>query len=105
MENLTASWRAQYENVFFPLPHQTGVDEIMLDAKRRVVSGNNLQVSKAIPPPRGRPVKNAGKRRKGWYERDPNAPKRRSYAYSFCHLDGHVAQDCSLGKLFDDAQQ
>ena len=75
----------QYEKERFSLPHQSAVDDVMNAAKRMVVSGNNLQVPKAIPPPHGRPVKNAGKRRKDWYERDPIAKKRRSYSCSLCY--------------------
>ena len=99
--HLTHAWRKQYENVSFSLPHQSSVDDVMIAAKKMVVSGNNLQVPKAIPPPRGRPVKHAGKRRKGWYERGPTARKRRSYSCSLCHLEGHLANVCPLRQIFD----
>lgn len=103
--HLTTTWKTQYENIFFSLPHQSLVDDVILAAKRQVISGKHLQVPKAIPPPRGRPVKNAGKRRKGWYERGPTASKRRSYSCSLCHLTGHVAKDCSLRQLFSDTKE
>ena len=91
----------KYENEIFSLPHQLAVDNVMTAAKRMVVSGNNLQVPKAIPQPRRRPVENDGKRRKGWYERGPTVKKRRSYSCSLCHLEGHLAAVCPLRQIFN----
>ena len=88
----------------FPSFHQTDVDKIILDAKKRFVSGSNLQVPKAIPLPRGRQLKNAGKRRKGWYECGLDASKRSSYQFLLCELEEHVTQDCSLRQMFYDAR-
>ena len=63
--HLTSAWHEQYTDITFPLPSQHDVDNVMVLAKRAVVKGDNLQIPKAIPPPRGRPVKGTGKRRKG----------------------------------------
>lgn len=100
----TAAWKLVYENVTFPVPPQFEVDAVLAKAKRLVLNGDNLQVPKALPPPRGRPVKHAGKRRKGWYERGPNAKKQRSYSCSLCHKEDHTAPNCPLRQLFEPTQ-
>ena len=67
----------QYENCTFELPSQSRENDVTLCAKKLVVSGNDLYVPKAITPARSRPLKNAGKQLKGWYERRPEARKKR----------------------------
>jgi hypothetical protein len=59
-------------------------------------------IPKAIPPPRGRPVKNAGKRRKAWYEEGPHAKKKRVYTCGLCRGPDHQRKDCPLQQLFAD---
>ena len=74
----------------------------MTAAKRMVVSANNIKVPKAIPPPRGRLVKNADKRRKSWYKRGPTAKKPRSYYCFLWDLEGHLAAGFTLRQMFND---
>ena len=71
-------------------------------AKLLVVSGENLSIPLGLPPPRGRPVKNAGMRRKGWFERGPGAAKKRSYACSLFRNATHNASECPLRQVFGD---
>lgn len=80
--HLTKKWKKQYDNCTFQLPPQSCVDEVILSAMKLVVSGNNLHAPKAIPRLRGRPVKNAGKKPKGWYEKGPEPRKKRSFFWS-----------------------
>lgn len=101
-KHLSSTWSKQYEEVSFNSPSQHDVDSVMMHAKRLVATGANLNVPKAIPPPRGRPVKNAGKRRKGWYEKGPGRNKKRSYCCSLCNVEGHTKDKCQLRQLFDD---
>jgi hypothetical protein len=74
----------------------------MDNAKKLVAAKQNLMIPKAIPPPRGRPPKNAGKRLKQWYERGPGAKKKRVYTCSLCRGEGHTREDCFLRQIFDD---
>lgn len=69
--------------------------------KRLVVFCHNLQIPEAILHPRGKPVKNAGKRKKSWYERGPAASKRK-YSCSLCRSETHSATDCPLKQLYGD---
>lgn len=48
--------------MFFALPRQSDVAEVLWAAYRIVVFGNNIIIMKAIPPPHGTPVRNAGTR-------------------------------------------
>lgn len=100
--HLTETWKRQYSNVEFETPSQASMDKVMRGARLLLECGDNVQVPKALPPPRGRPVKNAGKRHKGWYERGPAAKKHRSYSCSLCHLSVHSAPSCPLRQIFDD---
>ena len=63
--NKTEQWKKTYADVVFPLPSQADVDDVISKAKLIVLTGENVNIPKALPPPRGRPVKNAGVRRKG----------------------------------------
>lgn len=55
--HLTAAWKELYDNVSFPIPSQSDVNSLRIHAKISVINGTNLKVSKALPLPRGRPVK------------------------------------------------
>jgi hypothetical protein len=57
---------------------------------------------KALPPPRGRPVKHAGPRKQAWYEQGTTKPKKREYLCSLCHLKGHTRDKCELRQMFED---
>ena len=85
----------------FPLPEQAATDHVFLSAKHLVALGNHLKVPKALASPRERPVMNAGKRKKGWFERVPSTRKKKSYSYGLCHCEGHVRADCKLKQLFE----
>lgn len=102
--HLTENWKKLYEDTSFQYPTQADCDDIISKAKQLVVSGENLNIPKALPPPRGRPVKDAGVRRKGWFERGPAARKTRSYKCSLCNQEGHVASQCQLRQLFGESQ-
>lgn len=99
--NLTSQWKKIYNDVTFPYPSQADVDDVISKAKLLVLSGENMNIPKALPPPRGRPVKNAGVRRKGWFERGPSAGRKRSYSCSLCHNQSHTASGCPLRQLFE----
>lgn len=74
---------------------------VICRAKLRVLSGADLDVLKDLPPPCGRPKKkNAGVRRKEWYEHRPANAKKRSYACFLCHEQDHIAKDCALRQVF-----
>ena len=62
--HLTEAWKNQYKNLVFDVPTQAEVDEVLDNGRLMVATGNNLQVPVALPPPRGRPIKNSGRRRK-----------------------------------------
>ena len=74
----------------------------MLEAKQRVLSGEYLHLPKALPPPRGRPVKNAGLRKQGWHEHGATEPKTRVYMCSLCNLKGHTRDKCELRQMFEE---
>ena len=57
---------------------------------------------KALPPPRGRPVKHAGPRKQAWYEQGTTKPKKREYLCSLCPLKGHTRDKCELLQMFED---
>lgn len=100
--HLTKQWKLQYNGVSFPLPIQSDIDAVFTTAKTLVSTGNCIEVPKAIPPPRGRPTKNTGKRKKGWFEQGPSVQKKRSYTCSLCRLEGHTTAECNLRQLFED---
>jgi hypothetical protein len=101
---LTENWRALYTGVTFELPPQHVIDDVMLRAKQRVLSGDYLHLPKALPPQRGRPVTNAGERTKNWYEQGSNRPKKRAYLCALCHLSGHTRSKCDLRQIFDEEE-
>lgn len=98
--HLTSSWKEQYSNLTFTLPSQDDVASVSILAKSAVVAGDILNVTKAIAPPRGRPITGTGKRLKGWNERGAAAPKRRCYTCSLCHLEGHTRANCPIRQMF-----
>ena len=100
-KNLTDAWKEQYEGRMFGMPLQADVDRVVLDAQEQVLSGSTIHIPVALALPRGRPVQNAGKRMRSWYESVPTARKR-SYHCSLCHLKGHTARKCELCQLFKD---
>lgn len=74
----------------------------MHNAKRKVESGDSLQIPVALAAPRGRPPKNASKRLRSWYERGPQSKKKRNYCCGLCGLSGHTAKQCELRQIFDE---
>jgi hypothetical protein len=79
----------------FRLPDQSEVDAVMNEAKKLVASGKNLRVPKAIPPTRGRPGNDAGKRKQSFYEKG-QGHKKRPHCCGFCGLSDHVRTHCPL---------
>jgi hypothetical protein len=95
--NLTATWKSQYAGAVFAMPSTADLDSIVQTARNAVATGTATQAPAALPPPRGRPPKDAGTRRKGWYEQGPGAARtRRSYTCKLCGESGHTRGDCSL---------
>lgn len=70
--------------------------DVLRTAKLQADSGQNLSTPIALPPPIGRPVKEAGHRRKAWYERGPDGNKKRIYQCWLYRLEGHIALNCEL---------
>ena len=103
--HLTSAWVMQYANVEYSLPSQARVDDILLNAKKLVGTKENLQIPKALPPPRGRPVQRAGRRRKTWYEKGSEAKKKRVYSCYLCRMADHTVKDCFLKKLYGDTAE
>ena len=101
---LSAPWKEMYAEATYDLPAQHVIDGIMLKAKQRVLSGEYLHAPKALPPPRGRPVKNAGERNQSWYEKGSARPKKRIYLCSLCKLQGHTRAKCDLRQMFEDQE-
>ena len=99
-KHLAARWSELYMDVSFTLPSQSDVDSVISRAKVSVIAGTNLTIPKSLPPPRGRPVKNAGVRRRGWFERGPAAKKKRGYTCGLCQKKGHISPQCQLRQLF-----
>lgn len=102
--HLTASWKMQYEGVTFLLPDQCDVDNVVLEAARLVAENNNLHIPVALPP-RGRPSKNTGKRKRSWFERGPARTNKRTYTCSLCGVRGHNARQCDLRQEFEAAMR
>ena len=98
----TEAWKELYEGLEFPLPPQNEIDDAMIQAELLVASGNALHGPKALPPPRGRPVKNAGIRKRSWYEQGPSGNTKRAYTCSLCSQPNHTRKDCPLKQVFDD---
>ena len=96
---LSAAWKHMYADATFKL-HV--LDGVMIEVKQRVLSGEYLHLPKALPPPRGRPVKNAGLRKQGWYEHGATKPKTRVYLCSLCNLKGHTRDKCELRQMFEE---
>ena len=100
--HLSAAWKDMYRDAEYKTPPQHVMDDIMLRAKQRVLSGTYLLMPKALPPPRGRPVKNSGERNRSWYEHGTTNPKKRVYLCGLCRLKGHTSAKCELKQMFDD---
>ena len=99
--NLSIRWKEQYDGTSFKLLCQADVDKVLLDAQDAIARGECMNVPVALAPPRGRPLKNAGKRLRSWYEHGPST-SRRTYTCSLCHLRGHTARTCELRQMFPD---
>jgi hypothetical protein len=99
---LSAAWKAMYAGATFEMPAQHVLDRVMLEAKKRVLSGEYLHLPKALPPSRGRPVKQAGLRKQGWYEQGATKSQKRVYLCSLCNLKGHTREKCELRQMFED---
>lgn len=69
--NIHKFWKKQYEGVYFKVPPQYKIDKVIEAAKLSVVAKQNIQIQKALAPPRGRPSKDAGMRSKSCYEQGP----------------------------------
>ena len=78
-EWLTSTWKSQYDGIEFHAPSQSEGRQLFKNAEVDLHNGKKLQVPKAIPPPRGRPPKNAGKRLRSFYELGPCKKRKRSY--------------------------
>lgn len=74
--------------------------EAISNAKLRSEKKENFQVPKGLPPPRGRPVKNAGKHKKNWYEKGPATKNKRVYLCSVCRLTDYTVKECPLKRLY-----
>lgn len=93
--HLTKTWKEGYVGLEFRLPDQSQMDTVMIEAKKLVSSGQSLRVPKAIPPTRGRPGNDAGKRKQSFYEKG-QGHKKRAHCCSYCGLSDHVATHCPL---------
>ena len=91
-----------YEGATYEVPAQRVVDDIMLAAKKLVLSGEYMQMPMAIPPPRGRPLKDAGVRKRGFYEEGATKNKKRAYTCSLCMEVGHKRGACPMRQMFDE---
>ena len=91
---LTQAWKSTYDGIEVRTPAQHSIGAAMRAAKDRVISGDYLLGPKALAPPRGRPVKNAGTRRKSYYERASGSKDARSYRCRLCRKAGHTRSTC-----------
>ena len=85
-----------YEGLEFRMPQQHEVDAVMLEMQKKVDSGEYLRNPKALPPPRGRPRKDAGARKKTCYETGTTKNKTKP---RMCRLStelGHDRRRCPL---------
>ena len=99
--HLTVAWKKTFTGLEFSLPDQSEVDAVVNEAKRLVASGHNLRPPKAIPPCRGRPGRDVGKRKKSFYEKG-QGEKKRPHCCSFCGLPDHNRTHCPLRQTEDD---
>ena len=91
---LTQAWKNTYVGIEVRTPAQHSIDAVMRAAKDKVLSGQHLLGPKALAPPRGRPVKNAGMRRKSYYERASGSKNARSNRCTLCRKAGHDRTTC-----------
>ena len=99
------TWKPQYDGVEFRLPSHAALDQAFAKAKQLVANGENLQIPKAVVPPKGRRCLNAGKRKKTFYEGGPAARSKRSYTCSLCGIAGHVKTSCVFRQVFQGTAQ
>ena len=99
--HLTDAWKKTFMGLEFRLPDQSQVDAVINEAKRLVASGQNLRVPKAIPPTRGRPGNDAGKRKQSFYEKG-QGKKKRPHCCAYCGLPDHNRTHCPLRQTEDD---
>ena len=92
--HLTTTWQSFYRNIEYNLPHQGDIDKVVREAKEKVLSGAALMIPKALPPPRGRPVANAGIRKADWLEKGPASGNKRAYSCALCGNKGHTRAKC-----------
>ena len=98
----TAAWKAQYDGVECNYPSQADIDLVNAEAKALVESGNALHQPVALPPPRGRPRKNAGQRFRSFFERGPTTCMRRIYLCALCRQADHTRVNCPLKQSLED---
>lgn len=94
--HLTTEWKKQYEGIDFDVPNEADIEEVFAGARRLVETGGNIHIPLAIAPPRGRPFKEAGRRKRSWFERGPSRKRRRTYNCSYCSQAGHSSITCPL---------
>ena len=101
---LTKTWQATYAGLDFLLPAQADIDANIRRASELILSGGAcLQAPKAQLPPRGRPVANAGVRKRAFYEQGAGAgaKSRRTYTCKLCFSSGHTRTKCELRQRWD----
>lgn len=55
--HLYSAWKKQYDSVLSILPYQSDIDRIIIEAEKMMSSGQNVSISVALDPSRGRPIK------------------------------------------------
>lgn len=68
--HISEKWKLQYGGIESNILRSEETDKIVEFAQQALVSGTNLRIQKALPPPCGSPPKNAGKRYRECYERE-----------------------------------
>lgn len=61
-----------YKEIYFSIPCQDEMDEVIYETNNYVIKWTNINIPKALPRTRLRPVKNACFRRKWWFEKGPD---------------------------------
>lgn len=89
-------WCTQYNGIFFAMPVQDDVDNVMAIDENLVVSVSNMSVLVAIAPPSGSPPKNYSKQLQAWYEIGAKSTKRRRCGCSLCGTEGHTSISSDL---------
>lgn len=100
---ITTDWKKKYDLVLFRLPQHAEMDRVNIEAEEQVKPGQQINITVALASPRGRPIKNAGKMLKKWYERGTKYSKQK-FTCSLCHINGHSARTCVHIQMFDDSE-